>query len=631
MVSISFRDVGIGAMEAYNERIFEEDMQKMKRQELINKDKRELHMYRQKKLMDKHVNPTQTTFIGNMNSQLVPRFQENGLPTLSKDQMDRWGKGESAAKYSVQYMDNVSSYILNNKDSSWIATHQDLINNLLQTAVKDFRLGPATDFILKHGDRAGESYKEYTEDAFPSITELAKKVERFPNSYSLNWFNLFTSKAQDLSTPVSRAIQKNVTNNARSDQTEKGKNTRPFQPINITRSVGQNLSDRADDQEQLVEKIPLIMSLGRISNDELTGVTGRQIGQIILKQNLFGKGFSDGVIRVPEDQHPYRFKPFNKVDEVHTIGNLILAGTGFSSPAIIKKDGVIYSRQSVGLQATDKKAVEFYQRVYQDYQKVVRLNQLLIYTGETLQILYSNKKMGKNKHFHPNLLNNIEFVRKLTTSFAPALRIFKGVISHDDITSREKNLASLWKDRDFSYEGSNRDEEDDSRNNLLRIAGLWDKHLAKLNKDTSEAGMLQYQLARQYAALQIEYIFLKAKNIQGGTGGRGVSNMDFEMVEKSIGAGTFGNLADTLSIYRKDQEYAIQDLLESFYGQQPDIIRYGGQSKVRNLAKRATRYLKVIDNLRMERRNKVIAKAVSGDDPYNIPKKFLREFLHPIT
>ena len=156
MVSISFRDVGIGAMEAYNERIFEEDMQKMKRQELINKDKRELHMYRQKKLMDKHVNPTQTTFIGNMNSQLVPRFQENGLPTLSKDQMDRWGKGESAAKYSVQYMDNVSSYILNNKDSSWIATHQDLINNLLQTAVKDFRLGPATDFILKHGDRAGE-------------------------------------------------------------------------------------------------------------------------------------------------------------------------------------------------------------------------------------------------------------------------------------------------------------------------------------------------------------------------------------------------------------------------------------------------------------------------------------------
>ena len=141
--------------------------------------------------------------------------------------------------------------------------------------------------------------------------------------------------------------------------------------------------------------------------------------------------------------------------------------------------------------------------------------------------------------------------------------------------------------------------------------------------------MLQYQLARQYAALQIEYIFLKAKNIQGGTGGRGVSNMDFEMVQKSIGAGTFGNLADTLSIYRRDQEFAIQDLLESFYGQQPDIIRYGGQSKVRNLAKRATRYLKVIDNLRMERRNKVIAKSVSGEDPYNIPQKFLKEHLHP--
>ena len=62
----------------------------------------------------------------------------------------------------------------------------------------------------------------------------------------------------------------------------------------------------------------------------------------------------------------------------------------------------------------------------------------------------------------------------------------------------------------------------------------------------------------EYAHLKIRTIFTIAKVIQGGTGGRGVSNLDFEYVAKSLRESAFSTLRNQRTIYERIREKAIR-------------------------------------------------------------------------
>ena len=84
----------------------------------------------------------------------------------------------------------------------------------------------------------------------------------------------------------------------------------------------------------------------------------------------------------------------------------------------------------------------------------------------------------------------------------------------------------------------------------------------------------------EYAYLKIQTIFHVAKLIQGGTGGRGVSNMDFEMVAKSLSQGTLSTLKTERIAFAKLNKDAVDSYVSHLVGSKQEIEPKSGFSRV---------------------------------------------------
>ena len=79
------------------------------------------------------------------------------------------------------------------------------------------------------------------------------------------------------------------------------------------------------------------------------------------------------------------------------------------------------------------------------------------------------------------------------------------------------------------------------------------------------------QMEVEYQYLKIQNIFRIAKLIQGGTGGRGVSNMDFEAVARSLSQGSLATLKAEEIAFRAVREHAIDGYVDNMVHRFPDM------------------------------------------------------------
>lgn len=80
--------------------------------------------------------------------------------------------------------------------------------------------------------------------------------------------------------------------------------------------------------------------------------------------------------------------------------------------------------------------------------------------------------------------------------------------------------------------------------------------------------------------LKIRIIFGVAKSIQGGTGGRGVSNADFEAVAKSLANSTFSTLKEEAVAFTALLGLAKKQYLHSYFAQNENIISSANINKL---------------------------------------------------
>jgi hypothetical protein len=87
-------------------------------------------------------------------------------------------------------------------------------------------------------------------------------------------------------------------------------------------------------------------------------------------------------------------------------------------------------------------------------------------------------------------------------------------------------------------------------------------------------------MVKEYNMLKIRIIFGVAKSIQGGTGGRGVSNADFEAVSKSLANSTFSTLKEEAAAFTALLKLAKKQYLYSYFAQNEDIISSANVNKL---------------------------------------------------
>jgi len=195
-----------------------------------------------------------------------------------------------------------------------------------------------------------------------------------------------------------------------------------------------------------------------------------------------------------------------------------------------------------------------------------------------------------------SLVTNIERLLEINSSIAKSFPSVTKISFARDVYTRFKNLIDVVvrdteKQQDigsvYSNENINEQLKDqytsDGRledNDDLRIfvKGVRDKLSKRLNmyeKDSEE-----YNMVKEYNMLKIRIIFGVAKSIQGGTGGRGVSNMDFEAVAKSLANSSFSTLAEEEVAFTALLGLAKKQYLVSYFTQNEDIISSANVNKL---------------------------------------------------
>ena len=170
----------------------------------------------------------------------------------------------------------------------------------------------------------------------------------------------------------------------------------------------------------------------------------------------------------------------------------------------------------------------------------------------------------------------ISFIRDLYTRARNLIDVVVGD------TGKQQDIGSVYSDENINeqlkdqYTSDGRLEDNDDLRKSVK--GVRDK-LAK-NLSNYKEGTEEYNMVKEYNMLKIRIIFGVAKSIQGGTGGRGVSNADFEAVAKSLANSTFSTLKEEAVAFTALLGLAKKQYLYSYFAQNEDIISSANVNKL---------------------------------------------------
>ena len=169
----------------------------------------------------------------------------------------------------------------------------------------------------------------------------------------------------------------------------------------------------------------------------------------------------------------------------------------------------------------------------------------------------------------------ISFIRDLYTRARNLIDVVVGD------TGKQQDIGSVYSDENINeqlkdqYTSDGRLENNDDLRKSVK--GVRDKLAANLK---TYEGKAEYNMVKEYNMLKIRIIFGVAKSIQGGTGGRGVSNADFEAVAKSLANSTFSTLKEEAVAFTALLGLAKKQYLYSYFAQNEDIISSANVNKL---------------------------------------------------
>ena len=268
------------------------------------------------------------------------------------------------------------------------------------------------------------------------------------------------------------------------------------------------------------------------------------------------------------------------VEQVDFLLDTVMFATSYNYYPAERLGNYFYPRNIISEKA--KAAALKQEEVSRDALDVIRSSNRIVQLNETMQEL--TKRTGKETNIG---LLSLAGMRNLATTVAPILRTFGIPIgTTKDLIDGNSFEDTFGNSKNFTEQGI---YDEDIKRELQEALQGADKSLnefkskySKENYKNADTDVLNNIINAhiEYTHLKVMLTFKLAKLVQGGTGGRGVSDMDFRAVAKSLRTGSLSALPEELvafkAVEKSSKEHYIAARIASF-----EDLQGGSNSRIR--------------------------------------------------
>lgn len=268
------------------------------------------------------------------------------------------------------------------------------------------------------------------------------------------------------------------------------------------------------------------------------------------------------------------------VEQVDFLLDTVMFATSYNYYPAERHGNYFYPRNIISEKA--KAAALKQEEVSRDALDVIRSSSRIVQLNETMQEL--TKQTGEETNIS---LLSLSGMRAFVTKVAPILRTFgvpigttKKLIdgnSFEDTFGNSKNFT----EQGIYDEGIKR-ELQEALQGADKSLNKFKSKYSKENYENADPDVLNNIINAhiEYTHLKVMLTFKLAKLVQGGTGGRGVSDMDFKAVAQSLRTGSLSALPEELTAFKavekSSKEHYIAARIASF-----EDLQGGSNSRIR--------------------------------------------------
>ena len=488
---------------------------------------------------------------------------EMGMSVLDTNEKlsKRFGTGKTELRRLAWLESNIG--ILFKDDNKLLKQNKEFAQHLLEQANYYIDSG---EFSGKRTNSQGQPIDgQYFSDAFNNIQKLADLSGEFGfGTQGKAYYSLFDSATKNQFTPTNK-VSAGIVQKLHNSTSLKAKGE--YKPRNLTNS-SLNLIEATADLNLIDHEILAIGHFG-------IGQQGYETGKNALISKLRDTG--SGLVSDPISKGENTRGDRTSSQQLDLIGSFVFISSQYKRPQVVKQGRISFLPKIPKENIDEARKMG---RVLPDAKNLVKTTDRLVQLNDEMSLL-----INATPNFQPLVSDKW---RSLYTKVAA----FAEVLGFDDKKAQSvlsKGLSGTYENQLRKDIGAN--SEDQWGNNLRDSMSSAFKRLderieyLKRNKGqkVSVIGTVTDEIIKreiEYAYLKIQTIFHVAKLIQGGTGGRGVSNMDFEMVAKSLSQGTLSTLKTERIAFAKLNKDAVDSYVSHLVGSKQEIEPKSGFSRV---------------------------------------------------
>lgn len=574
---INFGQIASGAMQQYlkdddariagaSKKREKNDERKFELKKLSIQNDYKLGQQRQKAKLDglkasavNHIDPDFAYPIGREWHSTAKEFNFSVLDP-NKDISQRSAVGKTPLRRVTWLEDNIGR--LFKDDNKLLKQKPKFAQHLLEQATFYIDSG---GILGQRTNAAGEPIDgQYLEGSFNNIFKLATLSEN--NNFGAagqSYFNLFKKTRPRQYTSPNPKIENHL---KRLERNSSRTGNKDYIPKSILYNNLAFIESSTDEGFAILQ--PKVFGLrGMISPDPSSAYN---IGKEALVASLANKSIVSPSVYSGKDSNGHNIE----TDIIDIISSVMLITTPFPRPITPESGRLRFFPQTPkSYQDAAAKRAE----MKPDSKK------LLTHTTRLLQLSEEMEKLRSARATPVDRVLGLQALRPIWTSLSAAVKSF-GFTSGDSNSVITDGFSKTYGTRMVGSINANLQDGSPQNNNIRASMdsafNRFDNRLNALKEaQTKGGGLDNYEkvtddiIAKEieYAYLKIQTIFHIAKLIQGGTGGRGVSNMDFENVAKSLSEGTLSTLGTQRIAYKALHKQAVKGYVEHIVGSNPEM------------------------------------------------------------
>jgi len=479
----------------------------------------------------------------------------------------RYGTGPKSHAFQVSWLDNdVSKRIIqsNIEDENNIGMNAKLARSILEKASISLQGGKLTG--AQYSQNGAIIKGRRTLGTYPFLSRLSMLYGHTPEAQKYK--RLFEYQVEYgpaiMSNPHLRKIAESTQLFRPPTQfgVQKGTVRGPTGRVQRRETVDVEGQPSYEEIPEMGE-IPYNVHVGRVSTDLLLTATRGLVGEDLPKMEPKYLDFAG----VKKDSPAYNGLKDTIVNAVHTnelgtpeikegdgslpalgyFSNLVLLGRRDFEVGQLTRDGEFSSHNILAPQQVED-------RVKNASREFSASRDLIVNVERTLSL---NQNLQDNIEQGGAALENV-------TAITEVMKNIRGIFGAISGSDYEKPLNKQFSDANIDAEF----KDVKLRNFMKEAVSKIHKQRLKIPDGSSKEFV---RLAQEYSFMKVRLVFTVAKQIQGGTGGRGVSDADFRNVLESFGSSVFGTLGREKSAFKGLLDMTKKQYVYSYFSQMPSI------------------------------------------------------------